>query len=137
MDVFDQKIEEIRNTAASFITLVLTDSKLEGIAEILRQQYLEGEGGAGRITPPKDYYPYGKDYMKRKAKRGLPTDRVNLYFDGDLHESLTVSMGTGELNIEFEGYDEEITEWLEGFYGPDVFSPNADSLEKIRMLLLT
>lgn len=137
MDVFDQKIQDIKAMAMSVIPILFSEEKLRQMAQVLREQYDLGEGGEGRIEPPGGYYPYTTDYVRKRNKKGLPSDRVMLYFDGDLYKSLVLTMGSEGVDIKFEGYDEVVLEWLEGFYGESAFSPNEDSLERMRSIMLT
>ena len=137
MDVFDAKIKEIKNASVSLIPILFSPDKLLRMTQILKDQYDKGEGGDGRIEPPGGYYPYRPDYIRKKNLKGLPSNRVTLFFSGELYNSLNLEMGVGEIDIQFVGYNDDLVAWLEGFYGAEVFSPNADSLERMRSIMMS
>lgn len=121
----------------SVIAEAIRDSEKEIVA-IMQEQWQAGlTTGDGRMPSGrqvKKIVPeYAESTKKKKRRLGQPTDRVTLFETGKYYSKITIEVFHDRFRI-----DSPVNPsfYLIKHYGEQIESPNRDSIEKIRRVIL-
>lgn len=127
--LFDATIERLRSIQDDFPALILRLVRLNEAfvvsLNVDRQLYEQGVDGNGDFVAP----PYRPSTIRRKIRKGQPTNRVTLKDKGDFHGSFYLIFREGEFEISAK---DPKRERLVRKYGKPIFGLTEESLDLLR-----
>lgn len=117
-----RKFEEILAESLEEVIISLQDKITQLVAE--EQLYKKGINGKG--VEIMSYAPYAQSTIRRKSRKGQPTNRVTLRDTGEFHKSLFVVFDEGGFYIATE--DEKL-KYLEPKYGEAILRLTDENLK--------
>ena len=98
------------------------------IVEMITQQQLYEQGIEGRGIEISSYAPYAESTIRKKIKKGQPTNRVTLKDTGDFYKSLRIEFDDKGFYIVSNDFK---SPYLLKKYGPTIFKLTDENLETL------
>lgn len=96
------------------------------IVEMITQQQLYEQGIEGRGIEISSYAPYAESTIRKKIKKGQPTNRVTLKDTGDFYKSLRIEFDDKGFYIASNDFK---SPYLLEKYGPTIFRLTDENLK--------
>lgn len=125
LDAFIEKLDEV-------VLNIVADHEAKIVEWVTGEQlYTQGVRGSDGVTIM-SYAPYAESTVKRKTKKGQPTDRVTLRDTGEFHKKFTVSTDTEKFTISAENTDPALLpKFLAARYGDGIFNLTDENLNTL------
>lgn len=98
------------------------------IVEMITQQQLYEQGIEGRGIEISSYAPYAESTIRKKIKKGQPTNRVTLKDTGDFYKSLRIEFDDKGFYIASNDFK---SPYLLEKYGPTIFRLTNENLKTL------
>lgn len=98
------------------------------IVEMITQQQLYEQGIEGRGIEISSYAPYAESTIRKKIKKGQPTNRVTLKDTGDFYKSLRIEFDDKGFYIASNDFK---SPYLLEKYGPTIFRLTDENLKTL------
>lgn len=98
------------------------------IVEMITQQQLYEQGIEGRGIEISSYAPYAESTIRKKIKKGQPTNRVTLKDTGDFYKSLRIEFDDKGFYITSNDFK---SPYLLKKYGPTIFRLTDENLKTL------
>lgn len=98
------------------------------IVEMITQQQLYEQGIEGRGIEISSYAPYAESTIRKKIKKGQPTNRVTLKDTGDFYKSLRIEFDDKGFYIVSNDFK---SPYLLKKYGPTIFRLTDENLKTL------
>ena len=129
--IIDEKVQALRRFKDRVDEIIIEEAKKqeeEILIMVKQEQLFQGIDAQGRQISP----PYAESTIKRKIKKGQPTDRVTLKDTGFFYFSFFIDYQPKEFTIQAEDIK---TIFLLARYGLDILGLTPDNIDKLSGLI--
>ena len=128
-EVLQKKLQKLKNNTKEVLVEVLNSNE-KSIIKLNTQDQLfkKGIDSRGKVIEP----AYAPSTIKRKKRKGQPSNRVTLKDTGDFYSDMDIDYGQKDFTM--INYDDKYKD-LRKKYGEDILGLTDESIEKLRDIL--